>query len=377
MSKLGYPEGTPKAVHARMLSMDTPYHEHRIHIGNEKYLTDYTCGLGANLIDIQNCYSLPSEDEESLAFKLTELFPCIEKVKILKTGTDACNCAVRIARAYAENSGTKGLDVDGLGVGYHGWSDTFISDEYPGIGCIAGQYEKCNNFNMLLQRLNNQPADMNYKYCIIEPVELDLNVKDELLEIRRLCSEKGIILIFDEIITGMRFPEYSVSNYFGIQPDLICLGKGLGNGYPISIVGGPSHIMETPGYFVSGTFFGELSGINAALATLDFLDTGKLNELWSRGQEVITHFNEISDKIQLYGYPTRCIWKGEEVFIATFCQQMQKRGYLLHLRVWFITHAHTSTINAQFIDESKQCINEIIDKNIQLKGAVPEPVFKR
>ena len=365
-SKAGYPEGTPKAKFGAGAYT---------HVGDgvgDKQWVDYVCGLGAALLSQGNCPSLPTQQEERLAFKLSELFPVCEKVKILKTGTGACNAAVRIARAYQQNNDNDDWPA-GCGTGYHGWGNTFISDEEPGTGTVSDDYIRAKNFDELIGYLKTG----GWGYCIIEPVELDLNVQDELKEIRRLCSEKGIILIFDEIITGFRFPEYSVSNYFGIQPDLICLGKGLGNGHPISILGGSADIMETDGYFISGTFFGELSGIESALSTLDYLNTHKINDLWQRGQETITAFNEISDKIQLYGYPTRCIWKGETVFITTFCQQMQKRGYLLHPRVWFITHAHTSTINAQFVDDSKQCINEIIDKNIQLKGVVAQPLFKR
>ena len=348
-SKLQYPEGTPYSENADFV--------------------DYVSGLGAQLIDDNgNCPSLPSIAEQSLAFRLAERFPCIDKVKILKTGTDACNAAVRVARAYQDRP-------FGCGVGYHGWGNTFISAEEPGNGTYPEGYINCRTLERLIIFLT-ETGDTQ-AYCIIEPVELDLNVKEQLQEIRRICSERKIILIFDEIITGFRFPEYCVANYFGIQPDLICLGKGLGNGYSISILGGSRDIMESEGYFVSGTFFGELSGIESALSTLDYLDTHRLNELWQRGQEVIDNFNGISDKIQLYGYPTRCVWKGEELFIYTFCQQMQKRGYLLHPRVWFIRHDHSSTINAKFIDDCRQCIGEIINKNIQLKGNIPQPVFKR
>ena len=360
-SKKGFPEGTPKGQFGKGAY---------IHVGNGQYdkqWVDYCCGLGASLIEQGNCLSLPTQQEENLAFRLTQLFPCIDRVKLLKTGSDACECAVRIARAYT------GV-MHGCGTGYHGWHNIFISAEDPGTGTYPEGYIKCPSFESLITFLTEVDS---LAYCIIEPVELDLDVKDSLLEIRRICNKKKIVLIFDEVVTGFRFPEYSVSNYFGIQPDLICLGKGLGNGHSISVVGGGTDIMETEGYFVSGTFFGELSGITAALDTLDFLSSHKINELWKRGQETITHFNGISDRIQLRGYPTRCVWEGDPLFIAIFCQQMQGRGFLLHPRCWLISHSHTSTINAHFIDESKQCISEIVAKDIRLEGALPEPVFKR
>ncbi len=348
MSKKQYPHGTPYSEDADFV--------------------DYCCGLGAQLLeDNGNCPSLPSRAEQSLAFKLTDIFPFVERVKLLKTGSDACSAAVRIARAYT------GKDY-GIGTGYHGWHNSFINEEDPGTGCVREYYHKCPKLEGVIGALKKLD---HYAYCIIEPVELDLNVKDELKEIRRLCSEKGIVLIFDEVLTGFRFPEYSVSNFYNIQPDIICLGKGLGNGHSISVVGGRSDIMETEGYFVSGTFFGELSGIESALATLNWLTADKIMDLWKRGEDFIKRFNDIADIIQLEGYPTRCIWKGEPLFIATFCQQMQKRGYLLHPRVWFIRHDHDNLTNSKFISQAKACIEEIVEKNIQLKGPMAEPVFKR
>lgn len=361
-----WPDGTP-------LAKGHTQHDHRIYTENGS-LIDYTCALGANLIDIRNSYSLPTRAEESLAFRLTELFPCIEKVKILKTGTDACNAAVRIARAYHDNKGNiSGSRGTGIGTGYHGWGNSFIASETPGTGTMFEGYKKLDDLTQIIETLEKCEGVF---YCIIEPVVLDLNVKDQLLTIRRLCSEKGIVLIFDEIITGFRFPNFCVSNFFGVQPDIICLGKALGNGYPISVVGGRRDIMETPGYFISGTFFGESSSITNALDTLDYLTEKKLSDLWDSGGWIIDRFNAISPLLQMQGYPTRCVWKGEPLLIAIFCQQMQKRGFLLHPRVWFITFAHTEKVNTKFIEQSRECINDILTNNIQLIGNLPKG-FKR
>jgi len=376
-SKTTFPDGTPKGVGGL---------GHLI-VTTDGLLTDYVCGLGCNLLDVENSLSLPTQREESLAFKLTEIFPCIDKVKILKSGADGCEAAVRIARAYHQNKKSGGgdvfydmegrIEINGCGTGYHGWDNTFISSESPGTGTVDSGYFKRDNFDELIKTLNAVDEYDSMAFCIIEPVELDLNVKEQLTQIRSICSEKDIVLIFDETITALRFPNYCVSNYFNIQPDLIIFGKGLGNGYPISVVGGSRDIMESEGYFISGTFFGELSAIDSALHVLDYLDESKISDLWRRGQEIMENFNEISDKIQMRGYPTRCVWDGDETFVATFCQQMQRKGFLLHPKVWFISDAHTSTINAEFVDKSRQCINDIIRNNIQLKGAVPQPVFKR
>lgn len=333
-------------------------------------LVDYVCGLGSNLIDIQNNYSLPSIFEVELAERVKGLFPCIDRLKFLKTGSDACSAAIRIARAF-----TGGKWV--LGSGYHGWHDAFISAEDPGCGTLKGDqyYEKAASLDQVIEYLNDGRI-IRYAAVIIEPVQLDMNVRPQLEVIRRLCSEKGIVLIFDEVITGFRFLDYSVANHFGIQPDLICLGKALGNGYPISIVGGREDIMETPGYFISTTFAGEAHGLTQALDTLDFLTEEKIEALWERGERFQREFNELSPQLQLVGYGTRAELQGDDRLKSLFMQEMVKRGYFFG-RAFFITHAHTKHILSQTLKEARSVMESIDRGEVQLEGQMPRPVFRR
>lgn len=338
--------------------------------GNQEIMVDFVCGLGSNLLDVRNNFSLPSTQEVVLAERIKALFPCIEKVKILKTGTAATDAAVRIARAYTGKSLV-------WGTGYHGSSDLWVSVEDPGVGTFFQFYFKFNNLQDLAQALRNVPADdQQLAAVIIEPVQLDMNVRPLLEEIRRLCTEKEIILIHDEVITGFRFLDYSVSNHFGIQPDLICLGKALGNGAAISIVGGKDEIMETEGLFISNTHNGELSGIVAALQTLDFLTREKISDLWNRGEAFQFAFNKLSPKLQVVGYPTRGELRGDDEFKALFMQEMSKRGYFFG-RAWFITHAHTAEILAQCLKVAGEVVAHIDAGLVKLEGLAPRPIFKR
>lgn len=342
---------------------------------------DYVCGLGSNLIDIRNNFSLPSTQEVVLAERIKALFPCIDKMKIVKTGSAACSAAVRITRAYTGKSGV-------LGVGYHGSDNWAISAEKPGAGAFFEAYEKKESLDALLKSLRaGYAVDVPYAdgstswteevgAVIVEPIQLDIGVYPQLAQLRELCTEKGIILIFDEVITGFRFPKYSVSNYFGIQPDLICLGKALGNGYPIAIVGGREDIMETPGYFISNTHNGEISAINAALSTLDFLTEEKIQDLWDRGEYLNTEFNKLNPKIQMVGYSTRSELQGGEIFKGLFMQEMCKRGYFFG-RARFLTFAHTREIIQKTLDVCRDVIADIEAGNIKLKGQLPRPVFRR
>jgi glutamate-1-semialdehyde aminotransferase len=336
---------------------------------------DYVCGLGSNLIDIQNNFSLPSTQEVILGERVKALFPCIDKLKIVKTGSAACSAAVRIARAYSTRTWI-------LGSGYHGTDDWAISAEDPGAGTLKDgeRYQKAKSIDEIEKILKgdttNQWGQEKFAAVIIEPVQLDVDVSIQLQAIRELCTQKKIVLIFDEVITGFRFPKYSAANYFGIQPDIICLGKALGNGFPIAIVGGREDIMETPGYFISNTHNGELSGIQAALNTLDFLTEEKIQDLWSRGEYLNREFNKLSPKIQMVGYPTRSELQGDEMFKALFMQEAFERGQFFG-RARFLTFAHTWEIIEETLKVCREVIPMIELGSVKLKGQLPRPVFRR
>jgi len=200
-----------------------------IYGSNEVHYLDFVNALGSNLRGHQNNHSIPHTVEVEVAELIVHKIKCIDKLKFLKTGSEACSAAVRIARAFT------GWEF-GFGVGYHGWHNSFIEQENPGKGCVNEEYQKCADLEDLIDHLI---GDETIAYVIIEPVQLSIGVQAELQEIRRLCTKQGIVLIFDEIITGFRVPHYTISNWWGIQPDLICLGKALGNGFPLAVVGGP------------------------------------------------------------------------------------------------------------------------------------------
>jgi glutamate-1-semialdehyde aminotransferase len=335
--------------------------------GNQEIVVDFVCGLGSNLLDVRNNFSLPSTQEVILAERIKVLFPCIEKLKFLKTGTGACDAAVRIARAYTGKALV-------WGTGYHGSSDIWVSNEDPGVGTFYQFYQKFPNLENLIINLRN--AADNLAAVIIEPVQLDMGVRAQLEEIRRLCTENKVVLIHDEVITGFRFLDYSVSNHFNIQPDLICLGKALGNGAAISIVGGRDEIMETEGLFISNTHNGELSGIASALQTLDALTRETIQSLWDRGEAFQFAFNKLTPKLRIVGYPTRGELQGEYEFKALFMQEMIKRGYFFG-RGWFISHAHTTEILAKALEVAGDVVAAIDADLVKLEGLAPRPIFKR
>lgn len=295
----------------------------------KKYI-DFICGLGTNLYGYQNHslveagikaerlgmnLSLSSKYEIETAEKIREYMICFDRLRFLKTGTEACHAALIIARAF-----TKRTKV--LTHGYHGWTSEFISITPPSIGCpTTGNIDS----------LDIEKIDTDTAAVIIEPVITDYsdNRRDELHALRKKCDETGALLIFDETITALRFPELSVANHFAVKPDIMIFGKALGGGSSLACVAGRQDVMECD-YFVSSTFAGELSGILKAKVIMEMAKMHKpIKTLWDFGLEFWNEFNQIlEDIVQFVGYPTRGILVGDDLKKAIFMQEACKAGLL-------------------------------------------------
>lgn len=303
-----------------------------------KYI-DFIAGLGSSVLGHANeevnkaiieqvskghTLSLGTTLELDLAEKVKTLFPVIERLRFLKTGSCATAAAIKIARAYT------GRDFI-LSDGYHSWHDSFTSLTPPAHGVWKNQG--------VLKMTSDMDLD-GAAAVIIEPIITDYSDARiaYLRKLRETCTKKGVLLIFDEIITGFRFPKFSVSNFLDIKPDLICLGKGMANGLPISVVGGSKEIMNCANeWFISSTFAGETLSMAAASKTIDLLQTKfKTDELWTAGGEFNYKFNEIApDIVKLEGYPTRGVFKGTHENLDLFRQEACKAGILLSTSFFF------------------------------------------
>lgn len=331
---------------------------------------DMCGGLGSNLIDCSNNYTLPSVKEVILAEMIRERISFVEKMRICKNGGDACQAAVRIARAYTKRK-------NGYGTGYHGSLNWCIAAEKPGAGCVDEGYTKFPNIDDLIERLQADKEPV--AYVIVEPVELDMSRerREKLESLRSICSKKGIVLIFDEVITGFRVPEYCFSQYWKIEPDLITFGKPIANGYPISVIGGRAKIMDTPGYFVSYTFAGEESSLDSAIKTIEALTPQAIERLWGNGEWFQNRINAIKpEKIKLVGIPTKAVWVGDLEYKALFWQQMLYKGVLCG-KALHITFSHSRSILSDVIIKAVQSIDEIESGSVKLNGSLPQEVFKR
>jgi len=283
--------------------------------------------------------SLSSKLETVVAEKIIDLVPSAEMVRFAKNGSDATSAAVRIARYFT------GRDHI-ISIGYHGWHDWYIGSTTRSMGVpsavqaltLSARYNDLSHVENLFQEAKGDVAAV-----ILEPMNSVDPAPGYLESLRNFCSSNNILLIFDEVITGFRFARGGAQELFGVTPDLSCFGKGIANGFPISVIAGRREIME--GFkevFFSGTFGGELLSLTAANVVLDKVrDNRVIPELYRVGQAIQQGLlSEISQNkyefVNLSGNPTWTFlnWTLSSDALQNkvktyFLQEMFKRGILV------------------------------------------------
>ncbi|GLX77633.1 glutamate-1-semialdehyde 2,1-aminomutase [Thalassotalea insulae] len=230
-------------------------------------------------------FSLPHKLEMELAELIVELVPCAEMVRFGKNGSDATSAAIRLARAY---TGREHVAV----CGYHGWQDWYIGSTTRDLGvpeatkALTHKFE-FNNIASLEKLFSKQSEQL--AAVIMEPMNIAYPEDNFLAKVKELCHQHGTLLIFDETITGFRFALGGAQALFNVTPDLATLGKGMANGYPLSVVTGRKDIMAfMEDIFFSGTFAGETLSLAAAKTTIDKMRTNN----------VLTHIHQLGEYLK-------------------------------------------------------------------------------
>jgi glutamate-1-semialdehyde 2,1-aminomutase len=266
--------------------------------------------------------------------------PSAELVRFGKNGTDATSAAIRLARAYT------GRDLVAV-CGYHGWQDWYIGSTTrdKGVPSSTKSLTKSFSFNDIksLSELISQFPE-KFAAVIMEPMNVNFPEENFLQDVRKLCDENGIILIFDETITGFRFSSGGAQELFNVIPDLSTFGKGLANGFPLSAVVGKRQIMkEMEEIFFSGTFGGELLSLAAAKVVLErhkkydiSSSLAEKGENLKRAVEDLIRENNLQHILTLSGHPTWVFlnWTPTDKYSINelktfFMQEMFQRGVLI------------------------------------------------
>ncbi|MBW2339039.1 MAG: aminotransferase class III-fold pyridoxal phosphate-dependent enzyme [Deltaproteobacteria bacterium] len=280
--------------------------------GNE-YI-DFLCGYGPIILgyrekevddaviqQIKNksfCFTLTQPYQNELAKKLNELIPSAELSIFLKTGSDATTASIRIARAYTNR-------VKVMRCGYHGWHDWCVEMKggipeklYEDV--YEFHYNELDHLEDLMKKYGDQTAAI-----IMTPFGHHLHQKMQtpklgfLEGVRKLADKYGAVLVFDEVRTCFRLRMGGAQELYGVTPDLTVLGKGMANGYEISVVTGKKAVMMAAAskLFISSTFFPNSLGYIAALKTIEIMERDKvIDNIWAKGGAFLKKIQNIIDK---------------------------------------------------------------------------------
>jgi glutamate-1-semialdehyde 2,1-aminomutase len=251
----------------------------------------------------------PTEITTSVAEKVQRLYPTMELLRFANSGTEAVASAVRLARAYTDRP--KIVQFEGH---YHGWSDTVFNkyhaplDELPkgpygpalpGTKGLNGAPRdnllvRWNHLEALERCLNDHPGEI--AAVIMEPVMGNAGViapaPGYLEGVRAATKAHGTVLIFDEVISGMRVAAGGAQEYFNVKPDITVISKALGGGYPVSAFGASREIMQL---IVDGVVFhgGVFSGNAIVMAAAEAV----LDEVLANRDEVYGHMYALADEL--------------------------------------------------------------------------------
>lgn len=354
-----------------------------------------------SIINLGNMSTFNCPEEVYLAEKLIELHPWSDMVRLARTGGEANAIAVRIARSAS------GKDKVAI-CGYHGWHDWYLaanlscgdnlnSHLLPGLEPSGVPYElsgsvlpfQYNDFDAL-ERLIRQ-HDIG---AIKMEVSRNCLPEDNFLQrVRRLATEKNIILIFDECTSGFRQALGGLHKCFDVEPDMAVFGKTLGNGYAISAVIGKKRFMEAAqATFISSTFWTERIGPTAALKALEVMQREKSWEVITRiGRSIGERWTELSKKyelpIEVCGLPAMIgfqILANDMLKYKTLITQEMLKKNIIATNVVYVCINHTQQVVDQYFTELepifaliKQCEMGTMSIDDLLEGPVCHAGFKR
>ena len=293
-------------------------------------------------------FSAPTEDLGRLAEKLTQIIPSAEQVCFQNSGTEVVMYALRLARAYTGKY--KIVKFEGQ---YHGWSDeekisitAKKAEELGDRSCpnkiihTKGQRLSSaddlivlpwNDLGLLEKTFQEQAGEI--AAVLTEPIMCDsgpiLPLPGYLEGLRRLTKQYGILLIFDEVITGFRVSLGGAQGYYHVTPDISVFAKAVAGGYPFGVVAGKREIMEC-GIHAAGTFNGNPVGVAAALATIEELQKpGVYERLEEMGELLQRGFRKLAEKYGLKIYTRHfggifVLYFGYEDDVEDFREWLQK-----------------------------------------------------
>ena len=337
-------------------------------------------------------FSLPHKIEVEISEKISKIIPNTDMVKFEKSGSNAVTGAVRAARAYTN---CDKIAYCGSGGVWHDWQAAMVTRD-GGVPKFNSELIKIFDYNDSegLEQIFEENKE-EVAAIVLEPTTYEKPTNGFLEKARKIANENNSLLIFDEIVTGFRFDLGGSQKFFNVKADLVCFGKGMGNGLPISAITGPNEFMKTFNrLWVSSTNNSDnisLAGTYAVIDEMESKDT--IKHCWEIGKELFEGWNQIVSKYninaKMEGYPIRmhlrCFnsEKNESLDMRSFiCQEMVKRGIFMSvLGATFICYSHSK----EDVQKTLTALEEIcvfIKNNIKndefdkfLEGSKPQLIW--
>ncbi len=358
----------------------------------------------AAIREIRNGNNLtrPSIIELEAAESLSSLIESAEMVKFAKNGSNAVSAAVKLARAFTGRE----LIARCAEHPFFSFDDWFIGSTLITRGIPVStvnqtklfHYGDISSLEHLFEEFPSQIA------CVVlEPATIDHPPKGYLQQVRALCSDLGVILILDEMITGFRWHTKGAQHYYQVMPDLCTFGKGMANGYSVSCVAGRREIMELGSigpegqervFFLSTTHGAEMCGMGAFVATAKYMQReAVVDHLWSYGCRLIELMNSVAREYGVDGsfkaagvpcspYYMTLDFKGEPSLPlrTLFSQEMIRNGVLMP---WLALSYRHRDEEFALTEKALRATFEVYRKALRngvetyLLGPVLKPVFRK
>ena len=336
-------------------------------------------------------FSLPHPIEIEVSELISEIIPNAEMIKFEKSGSNAVTGAVRAARALTKR---EKIAYCGSGGVWHDWQAAMVSrnDGVPKFNQDLIKVFDYNDASGLEQIFLENPNEI--ATVVLEPTYLEKPKNDFLQQVRKLTNENKSILILDEIVTGFRFDLQGGQKYFDIEGDFICYGKGIANGFPLSIIAGKSEFMKVfDKLWVSSTNNSETLSLAACNATINEMkNNNTLDYCWNLGKKLFDGWNKIVENYDLdakmIGYDIRMALKcfdsqknESNSLKALILQEMIKKGVFISPGHTFISYSHSkldisNTLNS-LEDTCDMISKKVKDDNFKelVEGNLPQSVW--
>jgi glutamate-1-semialdehyde 2,1-aminomutase len=343
-------------------------------------------------------FGAPSPLEHELGERVRELMPALERVRFVSSGTEAAMSAVRVARAFTKKD--KIIKFEGC---YHGHADAFLVQAgsgaltlgvptSPGVPApvvadtLLARYNDLGSVDALLTANPGAIAAI-----IVEPIAGNIGVVPPaggfLAGLRERCTRHGILLIFDEVISGFRASAGGAQGLFGVRPDLTCLGKIIGGGLPVGAYGGRTDVMSMVApsgpVYQAGTLSGNPVAMTAGLWALRHLKPTLYKNLSRRGAALAAGFADAARQagvrlqVNAFGslmtpfFTSRPVRDYQSALAAdttaygVFFQGMLTRGVYpppSQFEAWFLSAAHTDAQVKKTITAAQGAMKDVARK---------------